>query len=422
MQTDFESLLPFLKVLKRQTNGPQDDDDGDAQSGALVETQAGTQAGAPAGQTKGNALMGLLQLGLNSSAQAGGTTQSGDPNQTPTASDGQNGGVGGQNTVSPASSQVVTVKGGPSVIPKAGPDVKPDLYLKLTSPEQSWLTLNSLTQGIGRESAPAGTNPDGTVDLRGSLATPSRIHFPFGGLDINDLYQLAKTMVPGGAVPYKNVAFGAPANNIQRYLPGILSALQNKGLDDPEMLTYAFATIAAESHNFTPATEGVKVSPGDSTNDGSNTTPGGTPYNKYANKNGNRGPEDAERYKGRGYVQLTGRGNYIDTGRAINRPDLVDNPDMATDPALAGPLLAQFLKTRESRIREALQADDPKKARRVVNGGINGMNNFLPALQAGRSFMGLTTASPPPLNIRGVAPQPLPNLPMPVTAPKLEGQ
>jgi peptidoglycan L-alanyl-D-glutamate endopeptidase CwlK len=420
MQTDFLSLLPFLRALQPQTGAPQDDDDGDPQSGALVEPQVETQA--PAGQTKGDALMRLLQSGLNSSAPAGDGTPSGDPNQTQTTLDGQSGGVGGQDTVAPGGSQVVTVPRGPSRIPKPGPDVKPDLNLKLTSPEQSWLTMTSLMQGIGRESPPAGMNPDGTADLTGSLMTPSRIHVPFGGLDINDIYQLAKTMVPGGAVPYKNVAPGAPANNIQRYLPGILTALQKKGLDDPEMLTYALATIAAESTNFTPATEGVKRSPGLSTNDGSNTTPGGTPYDKYANKNGNQGPVDAERYKGRGYVQLTGKGNYIDTGRAINRPDLVNNPDIATDPALAGPLLAQFLKTRESRIRTALQADDPEAARRVVNGGINGMRNFLPALQAGRRIVGLTPAPPPSLNIPGVAPQPLPNLSMPVTPPKLEGQ
>jgi len=167
MQTDFQSLLPFLAALKRQTDAPQDDDDSDAQSGASVETQLQPQAGAPAVQTKGNALLRLLQSGLTSSAQAGGATQSGDPNQMQTALDGQNGGVGGQDTLSPAGSQVVTVNGGPSRIPRLatvpdvpqdGPDVSPDLAI--SDPNQTRATLNQLMQGIEQSPRP-GKPPSG---------------------------------------------------------------------------------------------------------------------------------------------------------------------------------------------------------------------------------------------------------------------
>jgi hypothetical protein len=181
MQTDFESLLPFLAALKRQTGTPEDDDDGDAQSGALVENQAETQTGAPAGGTKGSALLRLLQSGLNSSAQTGGGTESGDPNQTQAASGGQNGGVGGQDTVSPAGSQVVTVNGGPSRIPRlaAMPDVPPP-NLRFNDPIQKRETLNQLAE-VPVTPPPLGVLPDGSLvqDMGYLQNVPSRI--PSGG-------------------------------------------------------------------------------------------------------------------------------------------------------------------------------------------------------------------------------------------------
>jgi len=44
---------------------------------------------------------------------------------------------------------------------------------------------------------------------------------------------------------------------------------------------------------------------------------------------------DGFTYRGRGYVQLTGRGNYQKMGSLLGL-DLVDNPDLAADPTIAG--------------------------------------------------------------------------------------
>lgn len=54
----------------------------------------------------------------------------------------------------------------------------------------------------------------------------------------------------------------------------------------------------------------------------------------YGGRMGNRTAEDAYRYRGRGFIQLTGRDNYARAGKALGL-DLPNQPDLAADPAIA---------------------------------------------------------------------------------------
>src|SRR5262249_41620609 len=63
---------------------------------------------------------------------------------------------------------------------------------------------------------------------------------------------------------------------------------------------------------------------------------------------------------------------------------LVDDPEKANDPLIAGRILAQFLKRSESKIRAALRDRDLIAARREVNGGSHGLNPFRTAYLRGQ--------------------------------------
>jgi len=87
-------------------------------------------------------------------------------------------------------------------------------------------------------------------------------------------------------------------------------------------------------------------------------------------------------------VQLTGRANYLQHGRAIGMGEqLVANPELANDPEIAARLLASFLKSREKAILAALAKDDLPAARRLVNGGSAGIARFSDAYRRGQALI-----------------------------------
>lgn len=174
---------------------------------------------------------------------------------------------------------------------------------------------------------------------------------------------------------------GVPLSNIQTNLPFVMTAMAAAGLGDKNMVLMALATIRAETGNFTPLSEFQSKF---------NTAPGGPPFGLYDNRKdlGNQGPPDGSSFKGRGYIQLTGRSNYQIHGAAIGMGNqLVTNPALANQPDVAAKLLASFLKSKESRIRAALGQNDLKTARKLVNGGSHGLQEFTAAFNVGRTVI-----------------------------------
>jgi len=174
---------------------------------------------------------------------------------------------------------------------------------------------------------------------------------------------------------------GVPMTNIQTNLPFVLEALTAAALGDKNMILMALATIRAETGNFTPLSEFQSKF---------NTAPGGAPFGLYDHRTdlGNQGPPDGANFKGRGYIQLTGRSNYQIHGAAIGLGNqLVTNPALANQPDIAAKLLASFLKSKEAKIRAALAQNDLRTARKLVNGGSHGLDQFTQAFNIGKSVI-----------------------------------
>ncbi|MGH6623153.1 MAG: peptidoglycan-binding protein, partial [Burkholderiaceae bacterium] len=176
---------------------------------------------------------------------------------------------------------------------------------------------------------------------------------------------------------------GAPLGNIKTYLPALIQALEEHGLVDKPMLLMAVATICAETGRFAPL---------DEYRSRYNTSPSArAPYfDLYDNRAdlGNRGPNDGSDFKGRGFIQLTGRANYERYGKALGLGDrLLREPEFANDPLIAARVLARFLKDRELKIKRALLEGNFPQARKYVNGGTHGIVDFTRSYLAGEPLL-----------------------------------
>ena len=156
--------------------------------------------------------------------------------------------------------------------------------------------------------------------------------------------------------------------NIARYLPYVEAALGVKGLTDRSLVVAALGTIRAETEGFVPISELPSKF---------NTPSGGAPFSSYDGREGlgNSEPGDGERFRGRGFVQLTGRASYAKYGDRIGYP-LVANPDRANAPEVAAVVLAAFLADRSDKLREAVAKGRLDTARKLVNGGSHGLDSF----------------------------------------------
>lgn len=168
-----------------------------------------------------------------------------------------------------------------------------------------------------------------------------------------------------------------PIDNIKANLQPLLDALAAAEMGDKPMVLMALASIRAETESFLPVNEGQSRF---------NTSPGGKPFDLYDNRRdlGNQGPPDGASFRGRGFIQLTGRDNYLRCGKMIGMGDqLVQDPELANQPDIAAKLLVAFIQDKELAIKQALIAGDLATARRLVNGGSHGLDRFTDAYQRG---------------------------------------
>lgn len=144
-------------------------------------------------------------------------------------------------------------------------------------------------------------------------------------------------------------------NAARQHFPNILAECNRQGVRDKAQVAYILATSVHESGAGAHMEEFAS----------------GRAYEGRRGL-GNTQPGDGPRYKGRGYVQITGRRNYTDWSQRLG-VDLVGNPDLAKDPRIASRILVEGMMrgTFTGRGLGSYVGNgraDFHNARRVVNG------------------------------------------------------
>ena len=129
--------------------------------------------------------------------------------------------------------------------------------------------------------------------------------------------------------------------------------LAAQGITDPTEVAAFLAQMAHESGNFKYMEEIASGQAYEGRRDLGNVEPG-----------------DGRRFKGRGFIQLTGRSNYETYGRALGI-DLVNNPQLASEPKIAATVAVEYWNRR---VRPNVSDfNDTRSITKLINGGFNGL-------------------------------------------------
>ncbi len=155
---------------------------------------------------------------------------------------------------------------------------------------------------------------------------------------------------PGKSVPLEN----------STYEQLVESELRGYGIVDPIQIAAIMAQCAHESGNWKYLRE--------LGNDAY--------FAKYEGRAslGNTQPGDGLKFKGRGFIQITGRDIYTRAGTYLGI-DLVKNPELAEEPNNAAKLVRYFFFEYKKNATRTLNWDDLIAVTRIVNGGLNGIND-----------------------------------------------
>jgi putative chitinase len=98
-------------------------------------------------------------------------------------------------------------------------------------------------------------------------------------------------------------------------------------------------------------------------------------YNpKKAKSLGNTQPGDGERYRGRGFLQLTGRYNYTKAGEALNLP-LEQHPELVERPSIAAAVSIWYWQHRVA--PHVDNFDNTQEVTRPINTALDGLSDRL---------------------------------------------
>ena len=134
--------------------------------------------------------------------------------------------------------------------------------------------------------------------------------------------------------------------------------LELNGINTPLRLVHFFAQIDHESGGFKYTTElGNKAY-----------------FNKYEGRKdlGNTQAGDGYKFRGRGYIQITGRANYTEISKDL-KIDFVNNPDLLSQEANA--MLSAIWFWNKRKLNTFADRNDIITLTKRINGGSNGLED-----------------------------------------------
>ncbi|UBF24365.1 hypothetical protein K9N68_22010 [Kovacikia minuta CCNUW1] len=166
-----------------------------------------------------------------------------------------------------------------------------------------------------------------------------------------------------------SIAPEANSDRVKALAPWLNEAMVEFSINTPLRQAHFLAQVAHESDRFNALEEYAS----------------GADY-EWRDDLGNTQPGDGVRFKGRGLIQVTGRTNYGECGRALG-VDLISNPRRLADPDLACRSAGWYWSTRQ--LNKDADRDDVETVTRIINGGYNGLDDRINLLRAAKRVLGI---------------------------------
>lgn len=193
---------------------------------------------------------------------------------------------------------------------------------------------------------------DSTIRILNNLPTRPLDQEPYAGLyDRAPEVPISSFLITQAQLiaiaPYVN------SSRLANLLPHLNTTMQRYDITTPLRKAHFLAQTAHESDGFNTNEEYAS----------------GADY-EWRTDLGNTRVGDGVRFKGRGLIQVTGRSNYAECGRALG-VDLINNPQLLANFDLA--CLSAGWFWGKSRLNGDADRDDVLTITRIINGGTNGL-------------------------------------------------
>ncbi len=192
---------------------------------------------------------------------------------------------------------------------------------------------------------------DSTIRILNNLPPRQLDQEPYDGL-----YPRTAEVKTSGLITQEQLSAIAPycpRDRLEKLLPHLNTAMQRCAITTPLRKAHFLAQVGHESDGFNTNEEYASGADYEGRRDLGNTQAG-----------------DGVRFKGRGLIQVTGRANYADCGRALS-VDLINNPRRLGDFDLACLSAGWYWDTRN--LNSYADRDDVLTITKIINGGTNGL-------------------------------------------------